>query len=205
MSVLTQIQSELKAPKNRKNKFGGYNYRSCEDILEAVKPLLVKYEASLTIWDDIVEVGGRVYVKATAYFTCGEFQTQVTAFAREAESKKGMDDSQITGTASSYARKYALNGLFLIDDTKDADTDEYTAQVRDAEETEKVRAMKIGTVKAKALVKTLTDSGQNVEAILQYYGVDKAEDLTEAQNLTIINSLQSHLKEKEKNGSKGKG
>lgn len=204
MNTLTKIQSELKAPKNRKNKFGGYNYRSCEDILEAVKPLLVKYEASLTIWDDIVEVGGRVYVKATAYFTCSEFQTQVTAFAREAESKKGMDDSQITGTASSYARKYALNGLFLIDDTKDADTEEYANQTKEAEEREKVSVMKIGTVKGTALSKMLTDAGQNVEAILNYYGVAKAEDLTEAQHLTIVNSLQSHLKEKEKNGSKGK-
>lgn len=115
MSKLAEIQQALKAPKNQKNSFGGYNYRSCEDILEAVKPLLG--QETLTLSDDIVEVGGRVYVKATAN-CCG---VSVTAFAREAENKKGMDDAQITGSASSYARKYALNGLFCIDDTKDAD------------------------------------------------------------------------------------
>lgn len=122
MSLL-QIQSELKAPKNQFNSFGKYKYRSCEDILEALKPLLVKYNCCLTFNDEVVEVGGRVYIKATATFHNSESQTlSVSAFAREAENKKGMDESQVTGTASSYARKYALNGLFLIDDTKDADT-----------------------------------------------------------------------------------
>jgi len=121
--ILQSIQAELKAPKGQTNKFGGYKYRSAEDILEAVKPLLNKYNAYLTISDDIVEVGGRVYVKATATLHeshKGEIAS-TTAFAREAEVKKGMDDSQITGSASSYARKYALNGLLCIDDTKDAD------------------------------------------------------------------------------------
>lgn len=116
---LSEIQKNLKAPKNQRNNFGGYNYRSCEDILEAVKPLL--NDLILTISDDIVEVGGRVYVKATARITDGENTIENTAFARESETKKGMDDSQITGAASSYARKYALNGLLCIDDTKDAD------------------------------------------------------------------------------------
>jgi len=122
MSLL-KIQSELKAPKNQRNSFGNYNYRSCEDILEAVKPLCLKYDATLIISDEIVEVGGRVYVKATAKisFQSGQ-QSESTAYAREPEIKKGMDESQITGAASSYARKYALNGLFCIDDTKDADT-----------------------------------------------------------------------------------
>lgn len=122
MEVLKQIQHELKAPKGQFNQYGGYKYRSCEDILEAVKPLLNKYNCSLTITDDIVEVGGRVYVKATTLLTdaAGNKET-TTAFAREEEAKKGMDASQITGSASSYARKYALNGLFAIDDTKDAD------------------------------------------------------------------------------------
>lgn len=128
MEALQIIQAKLKAPKNQTNKFGGYNYRSCEDILEAVKPLLAEQKALLTISDDIIEVGGRVYIKATATFTHGEFTISNSAAAREAETKKGMDDSQITGTASSYARKYALNGLFLIDDTKDADTDEHRRQ-----------------------------------------------------------------------------
>lgn len=121
MQKLLQIQSELKAPKNQINSFGNYNYRSCEDILEAVKPLLVQHECTLTITDDIVAVWDRVYVKATATINDGNESISVNAFARESETKKGMDDSQITGSASSYARKYALNGLFLIDDTKDAD------------------------------------------------------------------------------------
>lgn len=128
MSKLLEIQTELKAPKGQYNSFGGYNYRSAEDILEAVKPILKEKDCTLTLSDEMVEVGGRIYVKATARFNDGTNETVVTASAREAEAKKGMDDSQITGTASSYARKYALNGLFLIDDTKDADTDEYQKQ-----------------------------------------------------------------------------
>ena len=120
MSLL-KIQSELKAPKNQFNKFGNYSYRSAEDILEAVKPLLSKYSCQMTISDEMVSVGERIYVKATVTFTEGEKVTTVSAFAREEETKKGMDAAQITGSASSYARKYALNGLFLIDDTKDPD------------------------------------------------------------------------------------
>lgn len=119
---LLKVQTSLKAPKGQMNSFGNYKYRSCEDILEALKPLLNDAGLILTITDDIVEVGGRVYVKATATVIHGEYHVSVSAFARESESKKGMDDSQITGSASSYARKYALNGLFLIDDTKDADS-----------------------------------------------------------------------------------
>lgn len=123
--ALGEVQYKLKAPKGQVNSFGHYNYRSCEDILEAVKPLLHEAGLTLTLSDDVVAVGNRVYVKATATVTDGTDSVSNTAFAREAESKKGMDDSQVTGTASSYARKYALNGLFCIDDTKDADTDEY--------------------------------------------------------------------------------
>lgn len=114
------VQSTLHAPKNQRNNFGNYNYRSCEDIMEAVKPLL--NGLVLTVNDDVVLVGDRIYVKATATITDGEHTVSNTAFAREPSVKKGMDDSQITGAASSYARKYALNGLFLIDDNKDADT-----------------------------------------------------------------------------------
>ena len=128
MGVLTGVQAKLKAPKNQVNKFGGYKYRSCEDILEAVKPLLDECDATLTIGDSIEVVADRVYVKATATFKAGEEVESVTAYAREPITKKGMDEPQITGTASSYARKYALNGLFLIDDTKDADSNEYTEQ-----------------------------------------------------------------------------
>lgn len=119
---LAEVQSKLKAPKNQRNNFGNYNYRSAEDILEAVKPLLHGQGLTLTIDDEIVEVGGRVYVKATATVTNNEAQrASATAYAREPEDKKGMDLAQLTGATSSYARKYALNGLFAIDDTKDAD------------------------------------------------------------------------------------
>lgn len=121
MKKLIEVQAALKAPKGQYNSYGGYSYRSCEDILEAVKPLLSERGMQLTLSDEPVEVGGRVYIKATATVTDGSESATATAYAREAESKKGMDESQVTGTASSYARKYALNGLFLIDDTKDAD------------------------------------------------------------------------------------
>lgn len=186
MSILTDIQNELKAPKNRFNKFGNYKYRSCEDILEAVKPLLKKYDATLTIRDEIIEVGGRIYVKAIVIFTANDIRSEVTAFARESESKKGMDDSQITGTASSYARKYALNGLFLIDDTKDADTDEFTEQVN------AVAEKKIGKTKAAALSQALKDCGQHEEKIMEYYKVDSLEKLTEAQHAEIMARVRAH-------------
>ena len=126
--IYSNIQFELKAPKGQYNSFAKYNYRSCEDILEAVKPLLHKYNVTLTIEDDVVLIGNRYYVKATATLRSSEDSISSSAFAREQDDKKGLDESQITGTASSYARKYALNGLFCIDDTKDADTDEYANQ-----------------------------------------------------------------------------
>ena len=121
-SKLLAIQMELKAPKEFKNNFGNYNYRSCEGILEAVKPLLGKHKCTMYLDDEIVSIGNRVYVRATATLMEGEKKIIVTAYAREEETKKGMDASQITGAASSYARKYALNGLFLIDDNRDADS-----------------------------------------------------------------------------------
>lgn len=136
--TLQQIQQELKVPKGQYNSFGKYKYRNCEDILEAVKPLLG--DSILTLSDELVNIGERYYIKATATFiesgsSKGQLGTiagingtiEVTAYAREALDKKGMDESQITGAASSYARKYALNGLFLIDDTKDADSEAYRA------------------------------------------------------------------------------
>lgn len=121
MKALLNVQARLKAPKGQMNKFGGYRYRSCEDILEAVKPLLDEYKLVLVLGDEIELIGDRWYVKATAKIIGEDDIVTSSAYAREAESKKGQDESQITGTASSYARKYALNGLFLIDDTKDAD------------------------------------------------------------------------------------
>jgi len=118
---LLEIQSKLKAPKNQTNAFGKYKYRSCEDILEAVKPLLKEQGLTMTISDTLDGIGDRNYVRATVTLSDGEKEISVSAYAREEETKKGMDGAQITGAASSYARKYALNGLFLIDDTKDAD------------------------------------------------------------------------------------
>lgn len=128
--ILQHIQTELKAPKNQKNNFGGYKYRNLESILENVKPLLNKYNAVLTITDDIITVGERIYVKAIATIMSVEDGDNITvsAYAREDVAKKGMDLSQLTGACSSYARKYALNGLFCIDDTKDADELEQTGE-----------------------------------------------------------------------------
>lgn len=128
-----QIQQKLKAPKGQYNSFGKYHYRSCEDIVEALKPILPEYEAYLILSDEVVAVGDRVYVKATASILAkGVVIGMATGWAREAIDRKGMDDSQITGATSSYARKYALNGLLAIDDTKDADTDEHTKQKQPA-------------------------------------------------------------------------
>jgi len=140
--ILSAIQSELKAPKGQFNNFGKYKYRNCEDILEALKPLLSKHKALILLSDKMEQVGDRIYVKATATIKRDGHEISVSAYAREAENKKGMDDSQITGTASSYARKYALNGLFAIDDTKDADTEK---PVTDGDK----KQMKIDSVKTK--------------------------------------------------------
>lgn len=135
MTSLAKIQAELKAPKGQYNSFGKYKYRSAEDILEAVKPICHKYGCTLVLTDDVVNIGDRYYVKATARLYMNDEISgtdtnyiEATAFAREDETKKGMDGSQITGTASSYARKYAMNGLFNIDDQKDADTDAFRNQ-----------------------------------------------------------------------------
>jgi len=125
--LLSKIQREINVPKGQLNKFGGYKYRSCEDILEAVKPLLVE-GATILLNDEIVLIGSRYYVRATAGITFNGDTLFVCALARESESKKGMDESQITGATSSYARKYALNGLLLIDDAKDADTQDNTKE-----------------------------------------------------------------------------
>lgn len=148
MKYLMEIQRTLKAPKSNYNSFGKYKYRSCEDILEAVKPLCIQNESVLTISDELCQIGERYYIKATAKLKTPEQEFIATAYARESETKKGQDESQITGTASSYARKYALNGLFCIDDTKDADTNEYHNQsekalVREIKELLAVKEMTI--------------------------------------------------------------
>ena len=197
MSILTDIQNELKVPKKRTNSFGGYKYRSCEDILEAVKPLLKKYEATLTISDTIKEIGGRVYVEATAKLlgrlNPAREDYSVTAYAREAELKKGMDDSQITGTASSYARKYALNGLFLIDDSKDADTDEYADEAENKRMIAEIGERKIGKERAAALEAQLKSAGEKgikyLNALLVRLNIESLADLTEEQHAAIIRQL----------------
>ena len=135
MEKLIKIQSDLKAPKGNYNSFGKFRYRSCEDILEAVKPLLAREKCMLTMTDEVVAITDKVYIKATATIIDldNKVHCSASAYARESENKKGMDESQMTGTASSYARKYALNGLFLIDDTTDADTDEFQHAKQKAE------------------------------------------------------------------------
>lgn len=130
LTKLSAVQQHLKAPKGQRNSFGNYNYRSAEDILEAVKPLLFEHGLVMTISDSIVNLGDRYYIEATVTVQNATDSLQVTGMAREAEDKKGMDAAQITGAASSYARKYALNGMFDIDDTKDADSNEHREQVK---------------------------------------------------------------------------
>ncbi len=147
---LLTIQNELKAPKGQYNSFGKYNYRSCEDILEAVKPLCLKHKAVLFLKDNIININERYYVQAVATLVNVEKPdeiVEVTANARESVDKKGMDDSQITGATSSYARKYALNGLFNIDDTKDADTDNYKNQQENSIKNTEPTPIATGTLK----------------------------------------------------------
>lgn len=172
---LLNIQTELKAPKGQKNKFGNYMYRSCEDILEAVKPLLKKYKATLQLTDNIEYLGDRYYIKATAILTDTEnnFKIENSAYARESETKKGMDDSQITGTASSYARKYALNGLFCIDDTKDADTNEYKTQQED----DNIRINKTMETALREVIKNNEIESQKVLNILDDFGYEKLAEI----------------------------
>lgn len=181
---LIQIQSELKAPKGQFNSFGKYNYRSCEDILEAVKPLLAKYKVVMTITDEVVAVSDRVYVRACATLSDAEGDESVSnvAWAREDADKKGMDGSQLTGTASSYARKYCLNGLFLIDDTKDADTDEHRAEMQSkgAQSENKPQKAEKGITQAQIemLMKIASERGQelDVEAI-KGWSMTKASEI----------------------------
>lgn len=177
--ILTQrvgdIQHKLKAPKGQYNSFGKYNYRSCEDILEGVKPLLKEHNLALLIDDEIVQIGERYYVKATAKITDGRECVSATAYAREPDTKKGMDESQITGATSSYARKYALNALLCIDDTKDADTmDNSKKPVQQTQET----VYNWQTLKARA-----TQGGISEEDLVHYVTetlkVKKPSELTQ--------------------------
>lgn len=196
MERIIKIREELKCPKNQYNSFGKYSYRSCEDILEAVKPLLTKYELSLTISDDIVQVGERYYVKATCRIHDKEGKEIIsnTAYAREEEEKKGQDGSQITGTSSSYARKYCLNGLFLIDDTKDADTDEYTKETN--KETKSKKEVKVEPITQDQikLIHTLINGNEELhQKTINHYGVDSVKDMSKAQANECITILKKGL------------
>lgn len=169
MEELIKIQSELKAPKNKYNSFGKYSYRSCEDILEAVKPLLKKYNCCMTITDDVFVAGDRFYIRATVTLVNKDGKNIIgVGLAREDKSKAGMSESQITGTASSYARKYALNGLFLIDDTKDADTDEYKVE---SDAKAKKAAKPSGGIAASALEIAIAEcnAATSMEALMQVW------------------------------------
>ena len=188
--ALRNIQSRLNAPKNLYNSFGKYSYRSCESILEAVKPLLAEYNAEVVLTDDIVEKGNRIYVKATAIFTCGDDTVVATAFAREPETKKGMDDSQITGTASSYARKYALNGLFLIDDNKDADTDEQHIEREARQMRSDPKVNDTDVTKITALAK---EAGVDLAVICEWAKVSDPSDMTKRVWVKAVNRLQKNI------------
>jgi len=171
---LLAIQTKLKAPKGQYNSFGKYSYRSAEDILEAVKPLNAEQGLLLTITDEIKEIGGRVYVVATATVSDGTDELKVSAFAREPENKKGMDESQITGATSSYARKYALNGLYAIDDNKDADTNEHKQQQDNAPKKQQAQKQQQQQEKGfteKELHELVEKYVRNIEAL----GVDRAK------------------------------
>lgn len=163
INKLIKIQSELKAPKSQYNSFSKFYYRSAEDILEAVKPLNAEHRLLLTLSDEPIQIGDWHYIKATATLTDGKETQEITAYARESENKKGMDHSQITGTASSYARKYALNGLYLIDDTKDADTDEYRNQSARNDDFKPITQKQVGEIKV------------NVKKLAELRNVDEKE------------------------------
>lgn len=185
---LINIQSELKVPKGQFNKFGNYKFRNCEDILEAVKPLCKKNNAVVIVNDEIQQIGERFYVKATVTFIdieSGE-NIQNTAYAREENEKKGMDGSQLTGTASSYARKYALNGLFCIDDTKDADT----TTVEEHEEQEKVISEKLANGLNKA-IENSNMSQEVIDLILNGYGYTNIAEIKSKDYMKIVNEFRA--------------
>lgn len=179
MEKLIKIQTELFVPKEHTNSFGGYKYRSCEDILEAIKPLLEKYKCLLTVTDELELKGDRYYVHAKAVFIDGENKISVSGYAREAEKKKGMDESQITGAASSYARKYALNGLFLIDDTKDADTQDNRENIQ-----------YINEKQMSTIVDYLNSTESDVKKFCSAMGIRDLDSMTTAIYAKAIKALQ---------------
>ena len=180
---LNAVQSRMKAPKNLYNSFGKYKYRNAEGILEAFKPYGKELGLVLMLRDSIEEIGNRVYVKATAtlYDIEDKSFVEVYAYARESEEKKGMDASQVTGATSSYARKYCLNGLFLLDDTKDADTDEYHNQTT---------PQKATASQVKSLTNLIVKKGKTVEEMIAAVGVKSMNDLTPETYNKIVKMLQ---------------
>ena len=193
---LMNIQKELKAPKGQYNSFGKYKYRSCEDILESVKPLLEKYKVTIILTDKLEQIGERYYIRAMAILFDTESDNSIenTAYAREEETKKGMDGSQITGTSSSYARKYALNGLLLIDDTKDADTDEFAKESNKGKTKEEPKEKKITPGQLKVLSKLYT--GDNLVKLLELNNLEKLEDMSMEKANEIILKLKKKGEEK---------
>ena len=193
---LMNIQKELKAPKSQYNSFGKYKYRSCEDILESVKPLLEKYKVTIILTDKLEQIGERYYIRAMAILFDTESDNSIenTAYAREEETKKGMDGSQITGTSSSYARKYALNGLLLIDDTKDADTDEFAKENNKGKTKEEPKEKKITPGQLKVLSKLYT--GDNLVKLLELNNLEKLEDMSMEKANEIILKLKKKGEEK---------
>ena len=196
---LSKIQSLLKAPKGQINKFGNYKYRSCEDILEAAKPVLAEFSMSIVLSDEIVSVADRIYVKATATLCHddGKIAAQTTAYAREALTKKGMDESQITGSSSSYARKYALNGLLAIDDTKDADTRDNTGKDEQAQ----IYAPKY-TPQHKAVFDELVtaDDSLGLYAMMKVVGDEVYTDLFNSGDKGEKTALKTRCREMERIG-----
>lgn len=192
---LLNIQTELKAPKGQYNSFGKYKYRSCEDILEAVKPICAKNKATLILSDSLENIGDRYYIKATATLIDVENGENLenTAYAREEQEKKGMDGSQITGTASSYARKYALNGLFNIDDTKDADTDEYAKQSKAIDEDVKNEFQvdeKVTELEAKTIYGLIMNQKRDLNKFLDYFKIKNTNELTKSQYVEALKMLK---------------
>lgn len=206
INKLNVIQSELKAPKGQYNKFGNYNYRSCEDILEAVKPLLKESGLILLIKDEIVNLGDRYYVKATCTLYDEEGHSLSTeALAREAQTKKGMDESQITGAASSYARKYALNGLFAIDDNKDADTQDnrttpqnkgYNSAYQNQRQAQKPQTNNnlITPAQLKRLFAMAKGQEAMAKAVIDSFGYASSKEIQKKDYEAICKQIQANMK-----------
>lgn len=194
---LTEVQNELKAPKSKYNSFGKYNYRSCEDILEAVKPILKAKRLAMTVKDDVFNIGDRFYIMATVtVFDCeSDEKVTTTAYAREDADKKGMDGSQITGSSSSYARKYALNGMFAIDDTKDADGWNTHDKDRTVEKKEAERATEEQVAKLRALYKGKEDK---LTELLDKYDITNPVQFKRMEIQSVIDKLEAKLKQASK-------